>query len=439
MALQNHPRMYSGGAVEFQSQPIVNIYAQHLQRKQAKEEALDNYEMNRINRMNEQGVRDIDRPGLDQRVLDMKMYYQANKDRIRKGGTPEAYNYEKMFRDTLGGVAKSKNATARAETFNKIRLERQKLGRNTPDEWFQDYTVHEDTPIWDEKFQELDIPKFMQQNTVKYDPKKTIDLFKDIKRTPGTPRYESIPGDKYGRNKFVDETFDKDSKETIAARASDLYDSNDGFAMEVQADFNNPIRRGELERISVQEFGTTPSSMSDYAAAKMLQTLQPRVTGKPKYEPLFEERQKLLQGYKKEIAAVYNTYKQMDRANQDYFIDAIYEDNIGEAARQNGSFDPSPFIRNKLGFMGKIPAKDFRIASDGYIEFNDGNTLQRISPNTYKSHLRDEFTAKAGTPQVQQSKANPKEATYIIKGKTYKEGELIKMGYTLDQIKPYKQ
>ena len=142
--------MYNAGAERVSSQPSVNIYAQHLQRKQAREEALDAYEMNRMNRMNEQGVRDIDRPGLDAKVLDMKTFYQANKDRIRKGGTPEAYNYEKMFRDTLGGISKSKNATARAETFNKIRLERQKLGRNTPEDWFNEYTQHEDTPIWDE-------------------------------------------------------------------------------------------------------------------------------------------------------------------------------------------------------------------------------------------------------------------------------------------------
>ncbi len=409
MALQNRNDMYSLGAVELNSQPSVNIYAQHLQRKQAKEEALDAYEMNRMNRMNEQGVRDIDRPGLDQKVLDMKMYYQAYKDKIRRGGTPEAYNYEKMFRDTLGGVAKSKNATARAETFNKIRLERQKLGRNTPDDWFQDYTQHEDTPIWNENFQELDLPKYMSQNQVKYDPTNTLKLFKDVERTPGSPRYEAIQGDKYGRNKFIDETFDPKAKSTIAARASDLYDSNDGFANAVQQDVNNPIRRGQLEKIAFDQFGTQPQSMSDYAAAKVLEELQPTKVGKPKYEPLFAERQKLLQQYKSQNIAANYAYRQMDRANQDFFIDAIYDDNIKEAAKQSGAFDPSPFIKNKLGWGGKIPAKNFKINSEGYIEFDDGTgNTQKISPNTYKSHLRDEFTAKATEPQVKKSEEKPK-------------------------------
>lgn len=71
MALQNDPMIYRAGAERFNTQPVVNIYAQTLARKQAREEALDNYEMNRMNRMNEQGVRDIDRPGLDQKVLDI--------------------------------------------------------------------------------------------------------------------------------------------------------------------------------------------------------------------------------------------------------------------------------------------------------------------------------------------------------------------------------
>jgi|SRR6185503_521697 len=298
MAVHNPSNLYTFGAVELNSQPSVNIYAQHLQRKQAREEALDAYEMNRINRMNEQGVRDIDRPGLDAKVIDMKTYYKANKDKIRKGGTPEAYNYEKMFRDTLGGVSKSKNATARAETFNKIRLERQKLGRNTPEDWFNEYTQHEDTPIWDEKFSELDLPKFMSQNQVKYDPKKTIDLFKDIKRTPGAARFENIPGDKFNRMKYVDEEFDIGARQTIAARAHDLYDSNDGFAMSVQEDFNNPVTRGRLEKDFFNAFGTQPQSMSDYAAAKVFQELQPTVTGKPQKVELWQEKQDYLQKFK---------------------------------------------------------------------------------------------------------------------------------------------
>lgn len=445
MAIQNNPNMFSAGAVSLNSQPTVNLYAQMLQRKQAREEALDAYEMNRINRMNEQGVRDIDRLGLDQRVIDMKTYYNANKDKIREGGTPESYNYERMFRDTLAGVAKSKNATARAETFNKIRLERQKLGRNTPEEWFNDYQSHEDTPVWDEKFTELDLPKYMAQNTVKYDPKKTLDLFKDIKRVPLAPRYEAVPGDRFSRVEIVDEAFDKDAKMNIAARANDMYDTNDGFAEVVQKDFSNPVRRGELEKLFVQEYGTQPQSMGDYASAKMLEQLQPKIPGKPK---IITNREKLLeQQHKNSISRLYVYANIQDRKpetigrNIDNLIGQHIEDarnNNGHVITDNATFES---ITGK-----KATSNSFLMFDEGQNKYvygrkgEDGVTvtlgevpvdLARIKlTKTYKSGLDSRYnTGKNITPKE----------NYLIKGKTYTAKQLLDMGYTLDQIKPYKQ
>jgi hypothetical protein len=289
MALQNHPDMYNAGAVVVNSQPSVNIYAQHLQRKQAREEALDNYEMNRINRMNEQGVRDIDRPGLDAKVIDMKAYYQANKDKIRRGGSPEAYNYEKMFRDTLGGVSRSKDATARSEALMKLRAERLKYGRSTPEDWFEDYRKHEETPIWEQDYSPLDLTKYSSQNAPKYDPIKTLKSFSDIKRNQRV-RLEDIPGDKFSQYQYTDESFDEGGKNTIVQRAVDLYDTDDGFAAEVQQDVSNPVKRGQLEKVAMEQFGSTPQSMSDYAAAKIMQQIQPTITSKPKVIPKWKER-----------------------------------------------------------------------------------------------------------------------------------------------------
>lgn len=461
MALQNDPMIYRAGAERFNTQPVVNIYAQTLARKQAREEALDNYEMNRMNRMNEQGVRDIDRPGLDQKVLDMKAFYQAHKDKIRRGGTPEAYNYEKMFRDTLAGVSKSKNATARAEAFNKLRLERQKLGRNTPEDWFQDYTQHEDTPIWDERFQDLDLSKFMGQNQVKYDPKKALDLFKDIKRTPGSPRYEDIPGDKFGRNKFVDESFDTPAKETIAARASDLYDSNDGFATELQADINNPIRRGELEKISVKEFGSAPQSMHDYAAAKALQMLQPTITGKPKYEQDWFKRQQQMQAWKQQNIRLSRalgggtegvTLGDYDILGKKYGDKVVEEDinfpvaNTGFTESKRIKLVPATEVdvQDKELFKGVRPYNIngrvfYKVRDDGDWEGANGQIIS--AQGAAKANL--DRTAANEVPRgrldLDESKLKPKTSSYIIKGKKYSEAELLKMGYTIDQIKPYKE
>jgi len=309
----------------------------------------------------------------------MKAYYQANKDKIRKGGTPEAYNYEKMFRDTLAGVSKSKTATAKAETFNKIRLERQKLGRNTPEDWFNEYTQHEDTPIWDEKFTDLDLPKYMSQNTVKYDPKKTIDLFKDIKRTPGTARYEPVPGDKFSSLEYIDETFDKDSKITIAARANDLYDTNDGFAMEVQQDFNNPVKRGEYEKLFTEEFGTQPQSMNDYATAKVLQQLQPKITSKPRR---ITNKEGMMAAQQKNALSRLYVYAGIQQGKEDKNeLMAIreFKSYVAQAQKSGGTFTPRQEIIDNLstgsGILKQSPNK-FTLSDDGTTVTYSGNGFE---------------------------------------------------------------
>jgi len=77
--VRNDPRMYSDGSVVFDTQPIVNLYGQLMAKKQAKEEALDQYDKQRINNINSAGLRDVDRQGLDQRVAQIQTFYQQNK------------------------------------------------------------------------------------------------------------------------------------------------------------------------------------------------------------------------------------------------------------------------------------------------------------------------------------------------------------------------
>ena len=268
--------LYTGGAVVFDSRPSTNLYAQLMARKQAREEALDEYERRRLDRMNESGLRDQDREGLDNMVLDLKTYYNANKDAVRKGNNAAAYEYEKKFRDALGYISESKERTAKSQAFEKWRQERLKQGRMIPEGAFEEYVMHE-KPIRTEGSQTFDLPKYLSQSAPKYDQAKTLKLFSDIKRTPGEPKYEAIPGEQFKKREIIEERFDDAAKETIVARASELYDSDDGFAFEVQEDFNNPVKRGQLEKVFAEEFKTQPQSLRDYAVAKKMQELQPSI------------------------------------------------------------------------------------------------------------------------------------------------------------------
>jgi hypothetical protein len=301
------PNLYSGGAVVFDSRPSTNLAIQLMLKKQAREEALDEYEKNRINRINEQGLRDVDREGLDRAVMDLRGYYQGNKERIRKGNTAEAYEYEKKFRDVLGYISESKQEAAKDETFSKLRQERLKYGRSTPEDWFVDYEASQ-RPIRSEGFKSLDLTKMMSQQAPKYDPGKTMKLFSDIKRTTGAPRYEKIADQPFKLREITEERFDENAKAIIAAKAADLYDTDDGFAYEVQQDFNNPVKRAQLEKVFLDEFKTQPQSLSDYAIAKKMQEIQPVIT-KSKIIDDWQAKTDYMQKYKERNIALMNNLR----------------------------------------------------------------------------------------------------------------------------------
>jgi len=282
MALHNDSRLYSGGSVVLNSQPSVNLYAQMMQRKQAREEALDEYEKNRINRMNEAGLRDQDREGLDNKVLELKGYYNANKDAIRKGNTPQGFEYEKKFRDAMNYIGESKDRSARSEAFMKFREERLKNGRMLPEEAWHEYKAHE-LPIGAKSYdpetgeeiesKSIDLPKYMSQASPKFDQQKALKLFSGIKKNQ-TITEEAIPGKPDQLKQITTATFDDDGKVAISHIAGELYDNDDGFAMKVQEAIKNPLKRGELEKTFEEQFKTKPQSQRDFAIADMMQQIQ---------------------------------------------------------------------------------------------------------------------------------------------------------------------
>ena len=109
MALINPSTLYSGGQGIFDTTPYRVALQKSQAQKAAKEDALNKYFMELPKTINDAGVRDIDRPLIDQSVLGLKQYYSQNKDQILQGGAAR-YNYEKMIRETSGVVDRSKNA-----------------------------------------------------------------------------------------------------------------------------------------------------------------------------------------------------------------------------------------------------------------------------------------------------------------------------------------
>jgi len=216
MAIQNHPDLYTAGAVRFDATPSVNLYGQLMAKKQAKMEALDEYDRQRINSINPQGVRDVDRQRFDQRINDIKGYYNTNKDKIRRGNSAEAYEYEKMFRDVNQFVNQSKERTAKQDAAMKLYQERLKQDGRIPDDFINELGENDmaiDADVVDatgtqRKAKSLELTKWLSQPKP-FNQQNYLKSFVDIKRTPGEPKFSPVDGAPLKRTERIEETFDE--------------------------------------------------------------------------------------------------------------------------------------------------------------------------------------------------------------------------------------
>lgn len=125
MAIPISPSMYSGGAVELDGTPVVNMYARLMAKKQAKEEAIDEYYKKLPSTLNSAGMRGQSIPGFNKGLEAIEKNFAENKDRIREGTTPEAFNYEKMIRELGQKVNEDKNAAKTDLELGKMRFNKE--------------------------------------------------------------------------------------------------------------------------------------------------------------------------------------------------------------------------------------------------------------------------------------------------------------------------
>lgn len=302
MATQNHPGLYSFGNVELDSTPGVNMYTQLMARKQAKEEALDQYDRERLNSINDKGLRDVDRSGLDKRLNDIRTYYNQNKQQIRKGGAAQ-YNYEKMFRDVNSYINRSKEATAKQEAAMGLYRDKLKLDGRIPDDFITAVAAN-DKGLDEKDYAGFDTVKWLS-SPKPFNQQTHLKKYADLKRSAGMPIYEKIPDNPLKLNEVIVEKFDDGAKQVIAARSANDYENSYSFASQVQEEMKDPISRAKLEKTFKEQFGTMPQSPTDYATAFNMEILQPEIR---KTKPIDnkEEITRRSQEFQREMTAVRN-------------------------------------------------------------------------------------------------------------------------------------
>lgn len=285
MAVNLGSNLFNAFTERLDSSQTANMVKQQQLRKQAKEDALDEYDRERILSVNPQGVRDVDRPGFDQRMQKIQLYYNTNKDKIRKGGTPEAYEYEKLYRDTGSYINQSKERTAKQDAAMKFYQEKLKQDGRVPEDFIKELGTNDkaidDIVTFDKVTGEpirsstFDLKKWLS-NPKPYNQQSGLKAYADIKRTPKVST-KAISGEPLKMEEITEETFDDGAKQVISMRASNDFENSHSFSSAVLEEIKDPIARAKLETTFKEQYGTTPQSNHDYATAFRLQELQPKV------------------------------------------------------------------------------------------------------------------------------------------------------------------
>ena len=178
MAIQNHPSLYTGGSERFNLQPHVNLYAQLAAKKQARDDAFDEYMRNLNKNINSAGLRNVDRDAFDAGLADFQKFGIENRDAIRsrKGGADIVYHQK--YQDLHNIIAESKGEEEKLKPFVEMRLDPEKWQRVNQESAIREIDLH-NQPIRvrgaDGLFQRNTGRKSIDYNSFTFNPKKLTD------------------------------------------------------------------------------------------------------------------------------------------------------------------------------------------------------------------------------------------------------------------------
>lgn len=178
MALNINPSIYSGGAVEFDSSPTVNLYAQVMARKQAQEQAkqqsLDEYIRGLNTKINPAGKRTVDDEAFQAMYGKWQNYAIQNKDRLLKNDIAAQSEFNSLYQNIMNLVAESKQAEEQKKPFVEMAIDPTKRRELDETTLFPQIQSH-DQPLYikDEKGEYVRNPnrKTIDYTSVTFEPK----------------------------------------------------------------------------------------------------------------------------------------------------------------------------------------------------------------------------------------------------------------------------
>jgi len=474
MAVSIPREIYTLGAVQFNTQPLAQLQGQLLAKKAAKEEALNKYFTDLQGKINTAGVRTQDLQsqygGINQDIEKWKQDWLANKDAISKGGMAQQEHLSK-YQEILRKIDQSKGRAKTELELGKMKVE----GKYDPD----DDDLHVQQNI---SYSIYDPRSYKQDGVTEYGIGDLSPAIPDFDATKQNQFFSLISkGKEVGE---IADTTREPIKETVGGKETGwvivpvkkqysrdqiIGMANDAGELVKSLDPSNPRKAADisarkyyskiLNNPKSEEFVRLNAAYDEYFPGKIMDTPEEVAKADAAIKAV-EAGQVTTRRVNpedwKERALFQAFLKSQGTGAGEQFVDYFKEINDLTSAgerRQRGTGAPLSELSAKtqaqlVDFAKKITGRDdinqsnifVKKMPDGTVHIMDYETNKSITPITEKDvNIQRQVgvpekreAAKTTTPQVP-SKTN----TYLIKGKNYTEGELLKMGYTKEQITPF--
>lgn len=490
MPISNSPFLFAGGAVKLDSSPSLAFYSQLMARRQAKMDAMNQYYSRLMDDV--QGQENKMRPkdiegGWQQKFNDWQMFYM-NPENRKAILNPSKYGFEKanqfnaMHQDLIADARKSKKALEDEKTVAQHALS----GKWIPTDNDMNEVNSLSKTIYDpsRKIQDKDQISGLG---IERDP----DVAYLSPNIPDPTAAEKNAAMKYATGNIKPSTTagEPDRKlglitYTTAYKPEDIAKAAGNYANTVAGDrkfmnsydrlMHDPAHYKTYNEVYHKYFGKDIESPEEMAAAEAALHYEGVKEEKPvKWTDPMEwyRREGVRQINRKEMAGVrdyYKTKSEQDVSNDvDAFIDAQKKDaekspqlfEHPSGTEKANLIKTSPVVKEVFSYTDNkghkyspddvmfMPNDHVRVVyykydKDGNVEMRDGKKVvddantRDMTRAEYKAALVNKlFQTKVKIGQID----THGESKYLIKGKSYSESELIKMGYNKDQIAPYKQ
>jgi hypothetical protein len=452
MAVSIPREIYTLGAVQFSTQPLAQLQGQLLAKKAAKEEALNKYFYDLQGKINTAGVRQVDVAGIDQDIKNWQQSWSKDAKGLQK------LEHQANYQNILRRIDQSKNRAKLEMDLGKMRVE----GKYDPDE--DDLQVQQriGLSVYDPRSYKADgVSEYglgdLSPSIPEFDATKQNQFFSAVTKgkTAGeVPDTSRAPIIEKGTGYIITPFKKEFSKEQIIAMANDAGELTK--ADRVSRKYYNRILgnpesdqfinlKAAYDILSPGGIMDTPEEVAK--ADAFIRFSQPVEVGTKRVkEEDWRERamfQAFLKGQTSAQEPVRDIYREIDLATS--APDRLKRGtgapvNILSGAAQNALIKLANDVTGRDNYsQSKIYVKKF---SDGKNYIVDVNTNEPLVPFTKEDiniGVQVDVKGRRGalTGQVPVPQALKKGGSYSIKGKDYTESQLLKMGYTKEQIAPY--